>query len=199
MSPVYSAGYDNNVKFDQPGGYFDDFSGRYGSSGRERSEFGSDFYGKQLDSGYGNDGFGDGVYAYRGNRVEPYGARGTAPKSSTWSAFDDFGRPIGHSSEKDRSSGSSARIARAVPKADSQQDVKSGVQKFRVKILAESGGQSTMDVLCQVSFLQLRSIVISIIFVFHIHFPCKWHSFKVGMLTLIGYYFVLLFRVFVPC
>lgn len=155
---MYNAGYDNNVKFDQPGGYFDDFSGRYGSSGRERSEFGSDFYGKQLDSGYGNDGFGDGVYAYRGSNVEPYGARGTAPKSSTWSAFDDFGRPIGYSSEKDRPSGSSMKIARAVPKADSQQDVKSGVQKFRVKVLAESGGQSTMDVLCQIALDGIRML-----------------------------------------
>ena len=39
---------------------------------------------------------------------------------------------------------------RAVPKVDAQQDVKSGVQKFRVKLLAESGGQSTVDILCQV-------------------------------------------------
>jgi hypothetical protein len=40
---------------------------------------------------------------------------------------------------------------RAVPKVETQEDVKSGVQKFRVKILAESGGQGTMDVLCEVS------------------------------------------------
>ena len=33
---------------------------------------------------------------------------------------------------------------------ESREDVKGGVQKFRVKLLAESGGQSTMDVLCQV-------------------------------------------------
>jgi hypothetical protein len=42
------------------------------------------------------------------------------------------------------------KIVRAVPKADTQQDVRSGVQKFRVKLLAESGGQNTMDVLCQI-------------------------------------------------
>ncbi|KAI5655952.1 hypothetical protein M9H77_24745 [Catharanthus roseus] len=157
--PVYDTGYDNNLKFDQHGGYFDEFSGRYGSSGRERSDFGSEFYGKRVDSGYGIDGFGDGVYAYKGSKVEPYGARGTAPKSSTWSGFDDFGRPIGYSSEKDRSSsGSTTKIVRAVPKADTQHDVKSGVQKFRVKLLAESGGQSTMDVLCQIGLDGIRML-----------------------------------------
>ena len=45
---------------------------------------------------------------------------------------------------------SSGKIVRAVPKAETQED-KSGALKFRVKLLAESGGQSTMDVLCQVS------------------------------------------------
>lgn len=110
-------------------------------------------YGKRSDNrydsgGYGGDGYGDGVYAYQGSKVEPYGARGTGSKSSTWSTFDDFGRPISFpSSGKDQST----KIARAVPKADTQQDAKSGVQKFRVKLLAESSGQSTMDVLCQVS------------------------------------------------
>ena len=44
----------------------------------------------------------------------------------------------------------SSDIVRAVPKAETQQDVKSGVQKFRVKLLPESLGQNTMDVLCQV-------------------------------------------------
>lgn len=115
-------------------------------------------YGKRTESGYGNDslyGGNDGVYAYRGSN-EPYGARGTAPNSSTWSTFDDFGRPIGNSSPsstgKDRPKSSSLKVVRAVPKADAQQE--SGVQKFRVKLLAESGGQSTMDVLCQVLSLK---------------------------------------------
>ncbi|KAL3514794.1 hypothetical protein ACH5RR_027511 [Cinchona calisaya] len=161
VPPVYDSPYDNNPKFDQPGSYLDDFSGRYGGSGRERSDFGSDFYGKMGDGGgYGIDGYGDGVYAYQGSKVEPYGARGTAPKSSTWSGFDDFGRPIGYSSDKERSSsgGSGMKVVRAVPKADSQQDVKGGVQKFRVKLLAESGGQSTMDVLCQIGLDGIRML-----------------------------------------
>lgn len=120
---------------------------------------GTQLYGKREESGYiayGNDniyGNTEGVYAYKGSS-EPYGARGTASKSSTWSAFDDFGRPIGYSSSssgKDRSANSGGlKVVKAVPKAETQQDAKGGVQKFRVKLLAESGGQSTMDVLCQV-------------------------------------------------
>lgn len=126
---------------------------------RSRSDLGAELYGKRAESGfseYGNDtayGNNEGVYAYKGSG-EPYGARGTGSNSSTWSGFDDFGRPIGHSSSsssgKERSSNSGLKVVRAVPKADAQQDAKSGVQKFRVKLLAESGGQSTMDVLCQV-------------------------------------------------
>lgn len=120
---------------------------------------GAELYGKRAESGYGNDslyGSNEGVYAYRGTS-EPYGARGTTPNSSTWSGFDDFGRPIGYSSSsssspsgKERLKSPSLKVVRAVPKADAQQDPKGGVQKFRVKLLAESGGQSTMDVLCQV-------------------------------------------------
>ncbi|GER57002.1 lateral signaling target protein-like protein [Striga asiatica] len=131
--------------------------------GRSRSDVGAELYGKRADSGYGNDslyGNNEGVYAYRGSS-EPYGARGTAPKSSTWSGFDDFGRPIGYSSSsgKDRSpSNSGLKVVRAVPKADTQQDAKGGVQKFRVKLLAESGGQSTMDVLCQIGLDGIRML-----------------------------------------
>lgn len=42
------------------------------------------------------------------------------------------------------------KVVKAVPKVDAEGDAKSGVQKFRVKLLAESGGQSIIDVLCQV-------------------------------------------------
>jgi hypothetical protein len=147
------------------GAYFDD---RYGSSfNRRSSDLGSELYGTRHDgglsryesggggSGGGDEGYGDGVYAYQGGKVEPYGARGTAPKSLTWNSnssnstpsFDDFGRPISFPKE----SSVASKIVKAVPKVDTQEDAKSGVQKFRVKLLAESGGQSTMDVLCQVS------------------------------------------------
>ncbi|KAL3641002.1 Protein free1 [Castilleja foliolosa] len=132
--------------------------------GRSRSDLGSELYGQRSDSGYGNDGLygnNEGVYAYKGSS-EPYGARGTGPKSSTFSGFDDFGRPIGYSSPssgKERpSSNSGLKVVRAVPKADTQQDAKGGVQKFRVKLLAESGGQSTMDVLCQIGLDGIRML-----------------------------------------
>nr|GME16331.1 protein FREE1 [Ipomoea batatas] len=146
------------MKFDQSRGYLDETAGRYGSLGSGRGDFGQDYYGKRPERDYGNEGYGDGVYAYQGSKVEPYGARGTAPKSATWSGFDDFGRPIGYSSEKDRSSSLSTKTVRAVPKAEAQQDVKNGVQKFRVKLLAESGGQSTQDVLCQIGLDGIRML-----------------------------------------
>ncbi|CAL1383867.1 unnamed protein product [Linum trigynum] len=155
VPPVYDNQYENSLKFDQGVGYLDD---KYGIYNRSRSDLGMDSYGRksegrsemERDSGYG-----DGVVAYQGGKVEPYGARGTAPKSSTWGMFDDYGRAINVPSSKDSSLGSgsglnSPKIVRAVPKMDTQEDVKGGVQKFRVKLLAESGGQSTMDVLCQI-------------------------------------------------
>ncbi|KAF3614334.1 putative GDSL esterase/lipase EXL3-like [Capsicum annuum] len=160
---VYPAqNYDNSTgKFDHNGAYFDEKLDNYGNYGSRRGEFGQDSYVKRAESGYGNDGYGDGdgVYAYQGSKVEPYGARGTSSKSSTWSSsFDDFGRPIGYNSPKERSSAPAAKIVKAVPKVDTQQDVKSGVQKFRVKLLAESGGQSTQDVLCQIGLDGIRML-----------------------------------------
>ncbi|KAK2446528.1 1-phosphatidylinositol-3-phosphate 5-kinase FAB1B [Trifolium repens] len=175
--PSYESQYENPVKSDYGAGagggaYFDD---RYGSSfNRRSSDLGSELYGTRHDgglsryesggggSGGGDEGYGDGVYAYQGGKVEPYGARGTAPKSSTWNSnssnstpsFDDFGRPISFPKE----SSVASKIVKAVPKVDTQEDAKSGVQKFRVKLLAESGGQSTMDVLCQVGLDGLRML-----------------------------------------
>lgn len=32
---------------------------------------------------YGNDGYGDGFFAYKGCKIEPYEPQGTGPKSST--------------------------------------------------------------------------------------------------------------------
>lgn len=138
-------GYDSGVNLDQSGG---------GNVGLVRYDSGG--YG-------GGGGYGEGVYAYQGSKVEPYGARGTGSKSSTWSSsgtptFDDFGRPISFPSGKTQSPVSTAKIVRAVPKADSEQDSKGGVQKFRVKLLAESGGQNTMDVLCQIGLDGIRML-----------------------------------------
>ncbi|CAK9178398.1 unnamed protein product [Ilex paraguariensis] len=165
VPPAYENQYENNLKFDQSGGFSDDLLAQYGNYDRSRSDLGSGLYGERYESGerydsggYGNDEYGDGVYAYQGSKVEPYGARGTAPKSSTWSGFDDFGRPIGFSSGKDPPTGSTTKIVRAVPKTDAQQDVKSGIQKFRVKLLPDGGNHSTMDVLCQIGLDGIRML-----------------------------------------
>ncbi|KAF7829554.1 protein FREE1-like [Senna tora] len=159
IPPTYESPYENSVKFDHGGAYLDD---RYGSFNQSLSSLGSDLYGKRQDSGLSrydagrDDVYGEGVYAYEGGKVEPYGARGTAPKSSSWSGFDDYGRSISFPSSKESSV--TSKIAKAVPKADTQEDVRSGVQKFRVKLLAESGGQSTMDVLCQIGLDGIRML-----------------------------------------
>ncbi|KAI3776497.1 hypothetical protein L1987_46282 [Smallanthus sonchifolius] len=155
----------NNNPSSVPLSYETGYGGNYGRSVSDLGDGGVDYYGKRTDlgvsrfessGGYG----GDGVYAYQGGKVEPYGSRGTGPKSSTWKEqvlFDDFGRPIGLPG-KDSPSVSSPKIVKAVPKAETREDVKSGVQKFRVKLLAESGGQSTMDVLCQVGLDGIRML-----------------------------------------
>ncbi|KAE8656457.1 putative zinc finger protein [Hibiscus syriacus] len=163
VPPAYENTFDNPLKFDHGGaGYFDDkFGGGYNLS---RSDFGPDLYGKRSDnySRYDDDGcYGDGVYAYQEGKVEPYGARGSARKSSSWVQFDDYGRSINFPSAKDSSggSGSSAgKILKAVPKVETQQDEKSGVQKFRVKLLSESGAHGPMDVLCQIGLDGIRML-----------------------------------------
>ncbi|KAI3796998.1 hypothetical protein L1987_39686 [Smallanthus sonchifolius] len=147
-------------------GYDSFYGGDYGRNGSDLGGGGGDYYGKGAGSGASrfesNGGYGDGVYAYQGGKVEPYGSRGNGPKSSTWKekvVFDDFGRPIGNG--KGSTLVSSPKIVKAVPKAETQEDVKGGVQKFRVKLLAESGGQSTMDVLCQIGLDGIRMLDLS--------------------------------------
>ena len=135
------------MKFDHAGEYFDD---KYGGFGWSRSDLGSDPYGKRSEESPRYDLIrDDGAYTYEGGKVEPYRAWGTAPKSSMWvPTVDDYGRSIGFGSEKDSTvTSNSSKIVRAVPKAETQQDLKSGVQKFWVKLLQESLGQNTMDVL----------------------------------------------------
>ncbi|KAF6163804.1 hypothetical protein GIB67_016144 [Kingdonia uniflora] len=158
--------YESSAKFDQRGSYLDDNLSGYGGQGgfeRSRSDLGSKIRsdlgmdGAFRYGGANDDGVGNGVYAYDGGKHEPYGARGTGLKSSTWSTtFDDYGRSVNLSSGNDRLG--SSKVVRAVPKMDTQEDAKSGVQKFRVKLLAESGGQSTMDVLCQIGFDGIRML-----------------------------------------
>ncbi|KAJ4966198.1 hypothetical protein NE237_018047 [Protea cynaroides] len=166
---MYDNVYDGGVQFDHGvggGGYLGDNSARYGGQGLYGGSR-SDFYDQRPESAIHYDqgglrddgGLGDGVYAYDGGRVEPYGARGTAPKSSTSSVFDDYGRSLSiPSTGKDHVTSGSAKIVRAVPKVETQQDVKNGVLKFRVKLLPEGSIQGTMDVLCQIGLDGIRML-----------------------------------------
>ena len=123
------------MKFDHASEYFDD---KYGGFGWSRSDLGSDLYGKRSEESPRYDSIrDDGAYGYEGGKVELYGARGTASKSSTWApTFDNYGRSIGFSSGKDLTVTSNlSKIVRF---------------RFRFKLLPESPGQNTMDVLCQV-------------------------------------------------
>ncbi|GAB2217991.1 hypothetical protein Droror1_Dr00001206 [Drosera rotundifolia] len=103
----------------------------------------------------------NGVRAYP-ERTEPYGTglgkKGGAVNGSA--VFDDYGRAIGGGERgKERGSGGVQKmVARAVPKAEMQGDVKSGVVKFTVKLLPESGGHGVMDVLCQVGLDGIRML-----------------------------------------
>lgn len=100
-----------------------------------------------------------GVYRYSGSKTEPYGARGTggSSKSSSGAIFDDYGRPIGFSDRKQQNSlPQSGKIVKAAPKVESQQEMGSGVLKFRVKLLQESAGQVDTDVLCQIGLDGIR-------------------------------------------
>jgi len=135
--PPYDS-YEDGVNYERWGGYSDENSNRYG----EHTAYGSE--------GYSDDG----VYRYEGGKVEPYGARGTASftKTSSPVMFDDYGRPISLSNGNgvDQGGSKAPKVVRAVPKTDTEEDVKCGVQKFRVKLLSEGFGQSDQDVLCQV-------------------------------------------------
>ncbi|KAL5200650.1 hypothetical protein ABZP36_021853 [Zizania latifolia] len=131
-----------------------DRAGSYGyGSG---SGYGQELYPPKAAGGGWSD---DGVYAYNGGDApEPYGARGTAPRSSS-PLFDDYGRSIGLTKERGGGGGSSPspKVVRAVPKVETSEDVRGGVQKFRVKLLPEGAG-SPMDVLCQVGLDGIRML-----------------------------------------
>lgn len=103
--------------------------------------------------GYGDQGMYDdaGVYQYSGGKSEPYGARGTRPRSERGVMFDDYGRPINVPGGKEQNGpGSFPKIVKAAPMAEEQHNTNTSVQKYRVKLLSEGVGQTDMDVLCQV-------------------------------------------------
>ncbi|XP_047334455.1 protein FREE1-like [Impatiens glandulifera] len=129
QNPVYDP---NSASYDY-GNYRD--QGVYGASSTE------DYGGSQ------DGGTETGVYRYSGSNTEPYGARGTGvSKSSSRVPFDDYGRPI----EKNSLPQQSIKVVKAAPKAETQQEMGSGVMKFRVRLLSESAGQTDMDILCQI-------------------------------------------------
>ncbi|KAG6506279.1 hypothetical protein ZIOFF_031601 [Zingiber officinale] len=159
--PSYNALYQSSASMPEQDFQYEN-SGRYAASmtsgyGLGRSGFGQDFNEKNIYVGAQDSGLDDGVYRYDGGRSEPYGARGTAPTKSP-ALFDDYGRSISFPSDGKSQGGSFGKIVRAVPKVDTNQDVKNGVQKFRVKLLPEGGGQSTMDVLCQIGLDGIRML-----------------------------------------
>ncbi|KAL8524450.1 hypothetical protein ACS0TY_014149 [Phlomoides rotata] len=106
--------------------------------------------------------YDDGVYKYNGGRAASShgekGCRSTYSGSGGGLMFDDYGRPINVHAGKEHNGfrNPSAKIVKAVPKAEDSEDVKSGVQKSRVKLLSEGFGQNDMDVLCQVGLDGIR-------------------------------------------
>ncbi|KAF9621425.1 hypothetical protein IFM89_021464 [Coptis chinensis] len=155
--PYESRGGNNN--------YLDESLARYGGVQQQQTQPQEPVYNRsRSDAGYlydrssvQEDLYGQNAYAYDGGKVEPYGARGTSGKSgsSFSAAFDDYGRSLTGPAKENVSLN---KVLKAVPKVETQQDVKNGVQKFRVKLLAESGGQSPMDVLCQIGLDGIRML-----------------------------------------
>ncbi|KAK6125913.1 hypothetical protein DH2020_040342 [Rehmannia glutinosa] len=111
----------------------------------------------ESNANYGGDQgvFDGGVYKYNGGQVEStYGGKGGLSSDSGSGGglmFDDYGRPINVPGRKEQNgSGNSLHnIVKAVPKAEDSEDVNSGIQKFRVKLLSEGFDRTDMDVLCQ--------------------------------------------------
>ncbi|KAL1569775.1 protein FREE1-like [Salvia divinorum] len=122
-------------------------------------------YHYESDLDYGGDQriYDNGVCKYNGVPVESsYGGKGGRSSDAAGGIggvlFDDYGRPITVPGGKVQNEfgNSSPRTVKAVPKMEESEDVKGGVQKFRVKLLSEGYGQTDMDVLCQVGLDGIR-------------------------------------------
>ncbi|KAK1439215.1 hypothetical protein QVD17_05031 [Tagetes erecta] len=90
-----------------------------------------------------NADFDQAVYAYRGDN-------NVRKDQSSVLQFDDYGRPITYGTENGNEQTSlMSSLDRII--TSKVEDVRNGVQKFRVILLSEGGGsQGDMDVLCQI-------------------------------------------------
>ncbi|KAG9129854.1 hypothetical protein Leryth_006990 [Lithospermum erythrorhizon] len=166
-------GYDSNGGYggygDQGGNFSSSVSGSHSSGsyappGHNSAPFSApavSSYDNGSDGNGGYGGYGDqGVYKYSGGKKAVdvgYGGGKGREESAGSVLFDDYGRPISGFNGREQSGGRIApKIVKAVPKVDEHSDVKSGVQKYRVKILSEGYGQPDMDVLCQIGLDGIR-------------------------------------------
>ncbi|KAM0978480.1 hypothetical protein ACFX2C_014448 [Malus domestica] len=89
---------------------------------------------------FDHNGGSDVSYLMIVEKVELYGARGTAAKPSSSTLFDDYRRSISVPSGKTKPV-SSNKIVRAVPNADRQEDAKVGCRSFGLRKCVEESGQ----------------------------------------------------------
>ncbi|GAB4847561.1 hypothetical protein Ancab_026622 [Ancistrocladus abbreviatus] len=148
----YSASYDNAYEVGrQQVDHWGGFSGENAVRFKESTVYGSRYDYEEFPD--------NGVYRYDGGKVEPYGARGTSGSSSSSQVmFDDYGRPINLSNKEQAKPVGTAKVVKAIPNSETEEDVKCGVQKFRIKLLSEGAGQSDMDVLCQIGLDGIRML-----------------------------------------
>lgn len=136
----------------------------YSSYGSSSAPYHSNSFENNLNYGGDQGGFDSGVYKYNGGQVGGGSSHGGKESWSSYSGtgggvmFDDYGRPINVSGGKDegRFEKHLPKIVKAAPKAEDSEDVKSGIQKFRVKLLSEGYGQTDTDVLCQIGLDGIR-------------------------------------------
>ncbi|KAI3813634.1 hypothetical protein L1987_18363 [Smallanthus sonchifolius] len=114
-----------------------------------------DDYGRPISSDVQkNDSFDQSFYAYSGGNS----VRNDRSSRVSVLQFDDYGRPIAYGSDggNEQMGGSmdsldGDKVLKAASKVEAKEDVRSGVQKFRVILLSEGVGlQGDMDVLCQI-------------------------------------------------
>jgi len=145
--PAPTQGYQQQGGYDQSGYSRVEYEREgYGSQagvgeGRGYEHEGGAAYSNASNTSYDDGGYGE-VYAYDGGQAgEPYGARGTGGSAWNSGSVVESGGSFGGSG--------GAKVARAVPKADSD-STGGGIQKYRVKMLPDASSSSSKDVIFQV-------------------------------------------------